>query len=219
MGANCLVISVLWLTPLKPFFKQRTSLCLANRSTLVWCKRPERLVMARALQVRFMQSFSCHCCPFVCCCLDDLLCRPSTYRQQVTYRHAQAKSRAEGDRRSLHGFLQGQGLQNTRNVCANLLQSFGRQVNFEIGLYKLYQASIDQVTWHTLHSWHRCAHFPEYCMPLQRHLQDAWHLVAEATLDLAEWRKAREHVLEPDYQALLTQMAEQCQPLYQKYSL
>ena len=43
-------------------------------------------------------------------------------------------------------------------------------------------------------------------MPLQRHIQDAWHLVAEATLDLAEWRRAREHVLDPDYQALLTQL-------------
>lgn len=56
-------------------------------------------------------------------------------------------------------------------------------------------------------------------MPLQRHLQDAWHLVFEATLDLAERRKAFERVLEPDYQALLTQMAEQRQLLYQKYPL
>ena len=32
-----------------------------------------------------VQSFSCHRGPFVCCCLDDILCRPSTYRQQVIY--------------------------------------------------------------------------------------------------------------------------------------
>ena len=46
----------------------------------------------------------------------------------------------------------------TRNVCAALLQSFRRQHDLEIGLYKLYQASTDQATWLTLHSWHRCAH-------------------------------------------------------------
>ena len=181
----CRLLPTSHLTAFKPFFKQITCMFLANRLTLVWCKRRECLVMARALQVRLMQSFSCHRCPFLCCCLDDLLYRPSMYRQQVTYRYGQAKKQSRRRVKTTSWLPSGAKATRIRNVCAALLQSFGR-LSFEFGLYKLYQVSIDQVTWHTLHSWHQCAHFPKYCMPLQRHLQDAWHLVAEATLDLAE---------------------------------
>lgn len=51
-------------------------------------------------------------------------------------------------------FLRGKGYKNQKMCVQLYCKVLGDKINFEIGLYKLYQRSIDQVTWHTLHGWH-----------------------------------------------------------------